>query len=129
MNGYQLGHLLLACSIMMGAAGHTLLKHLVGLVPSMVALLRADVVLTVPFLGKAALALALLLSAFAAWLGAIRYLDLGYAYALASGAVLVVALLAATFLGENLRAQNWLGLVLVVVGCILMAPDTARAAS
>ncbi len=125
MSGGQLGHLLLAVSVGMGAAGHTLLKHIVASIPALSHLLVPSYVFSVAVLGRLLLAFLLLVISFGAWLGALRHLDLSYSYAMASISILIVAVLAAALLGETIAPKAWLGLVLVVVGCILIAPAYA----
>lgn len=125
MSGAQLGHLLLAVSVLVGAAGHTLLKHVVASVPAAGRLIPPTSLFSFAVSARLALALLLLAAAFGAWLGAIRHLDLSYAYAMASASIVVVALLAALFLGETLSLRVWIGLLLILVGCVLVAPAYA----
>ncbi len=125
MSGTQAGQILLAVSVLLGAAGHTLLKHVVGSVPAGSDLLHPSQMFSLFMVARLALALLLLAASFGAWLGAIRHLELSYAYAMASVAILVVAVLAAVFLGETITARVWLGLLLIVIGCVLVAPAYA----
>ncbi len=122
MSGTQLGQLMLAVSVLVGAAGHTLLKHIIASVPAIGHLLIPSYVLTVSVLGRLLFALLLLAIAFGSWLGAIRHLDLSYAYAMASASIVIVAVLAAAFLGETMGLRVWLGLLLILIGCVLVAP-------
>lgn len=68
----------------------------------------------------------LALSAFAtgaSWLCYYKALQLGPAAGVATidkTSVVLVAIIAATFLGENLTAQGWLGVVLMAGGAILV---------
>ena len=126
MSRTYIGHLLLALSVLVGAAGHTLLKHVVVSFPDANYLAVARYVLNLPVLGRLLLALLLLAIAFLAWLGALRHLDLSYSYALASASIVIVAVLAAAFLGESIAPRAWLGLLLIVIGCVLVAPAEAR---
>ena len=125
MSGSQLGNLLLACSVLVGAAGHTLLKKAVTSLPAPDHLLAPQNLLNVKLLAMLGLALLLLLVSFGAWLGAIRHLDLSYAYSVASGAIVLVAVLAALFLGEAIGLKAWLGIALIIIGCVLVAPAYA----
>lgn len=127
MTGTQLGNLLLTVSVLAGAAGHTLLKHVVGSLPTVGDLLVPSYLFRLTVMGPLALALLLLLVSLSAWLGAIRHLDLSYAYAMASASILVVAVLAALFLGETMSLKVWLGLLLILAGCALVAPAYAGA--
>jgi multidrug transporter EmrE-like cation transporter len=126
MSRAYLGHLWLVVSIFTGAAGHTLLKHLIASAPALndPAIWRS--LLTISALSRLLLALLLLVLSFGAWLGALRQLDLSYAYAIASASIVLVALLAAVFLGESIAPKAWFGLVLIVIGCVLIAPAQAR---
>ena len=54
------------------------------------------------------------------WLGALSTLDVSFMYPLLSLAYIVTAILAFTFLGETINMVRWLGIVLVVMGCILI---------
>ncbi len=69
----------------------------------------------------------LALSAFAtgaSWLCYYRALKLGPASGVApidKMSVLLVALFAATFLGERLEARNWIGIAMIAAGAILVA--------
>jgi drug/metabolite transporter (DMT)-like permease len=122
MSGAQLGHLLLAVSVLLGAVGHTLLKHVVASVPAISDLVVPGHVFSFAVLGKVLSALLLLVISFGAWLGAIRHLDLAYAYAMASASIVVVAVLAVGLLGETVAPKAWLGLLLILAGCVLVSP-------
>lgn len=125
MSGTQLGHLLLAVSVLLGAVGHTLLKHVVASVAAMGDLALPSHVFSLAVLGRLLVALLLLAISFGAWLGAIRHLDLSYAYAMASASIVVVAVLATGFLGEAIAPKAWLGLLLILAGCVLISPAYA----
>ena len=125
MSGGQLGHLLLAMSVLLGAVGHTLLKHVVASVPATGDLVVWSHVFSFAVLGRLLLALFLLTISFGAWLGAIRHLDLSYAYAMASASIVVVAVLAVGLLGETIAPKAWLGLLLILAGCVLISPAYA----
>ena len=126
MSGTYLGHLLLALSVLAGAAGHTLLKQIVTSLPGFSYPLAEDYFLTVSVLARLILSCLFLVISFGAWLGALRQLDLSYSYALASASIVIVAALAAAFLGESIPPKAWLGLLLIVIGCVLIAPAQAR---
>lgn len=126
MSRTYLGHLLLAVSVLAGAAGHTFLKHIVASLPGMSYQVVGKYIVNPLVLSRLFLASVLLVIAFAAWLGALRHLDLSYSYAMASASILIVAVLAAVFLGESIAPQAWLGLLLIVIGCVLIAPAQAR---
>ena len=123
MSNTALGHLFLITSIVGSALGHTLLKGVISPLP--LHLLRLEHLVQFGFIGRLALALLLLVISFVAWLGAIRHLDLSYAYGMASASIVIVAMLAAAWLGEVLGLRAWLGLILIVAGCMLLAPQYA----
>ena len=125
MSGAQLGHLALAVSVLLGALGHTLLKQVVASVPAIGDLIVSSHVFKFAVLGRLLIALVLLAISFGAWLGAIRHLDLSYAYAMASASIVVVAVLAMGFLGETIAPKAWLGLLLILAGCVLISPAYA----
>jgi len=127
MSRTYLGHLLLTLSVLAGAAGHTLLKHIVVSLPDAGYLAVGRYVLHLPVLGRLLLALLFLAIAFLAWLGALRHLELSYSYAIASASIVIVAVLAAVFLGESIAPKAWFGLLLIVIGCVLVAPAEASA--
>jgi drug/metabolite transporter (DMT)-like permease len=127
MSRSYLGHLLLAVSVLAGAAGHTLLKHIVTSMPEIAHLDIGRDLLNPSILIRLLVSFLLLVIAFAAWLGALRHLDLSYSYAMASASILIVAVLAALFLGESIAPKAWAGLLLIVMGCVLMAPAQAGA--
>jgi drug/metabolite transporter (DMT)-like permease len=127
MSRSYLGHLLLAVSVLAGAAGHTLLKHIVTSMPGIAHLDIGRDLLNPSILIRLLVSFLLLVIAFAAWLGALRHLDLSYSYAMASASILIVAVLAALFLGEGIAPKAWAGLLLIVMGCVLMAPAQAGA--
>ena len=126
MSRTYLGHLLLALSVVLGAAGHTLLKHIVASLPEASYLLVGRYILNPTVLSRLLLAFIFLAIAFVAWLGALRHLDLSYSYAIASASIVIVAILAAAFLGESIAPKAWLGLLLIVIGCVLIAPAQAQ---
>ena len=125
MSGTQLGHLLLALSVSLGAVGHTLLKHVVASAPAIEDLIVPAHVFSFAVLGRLLLALFLLAISFGAWFVAIRHLDLSYAYAMASASIVVVAVLAVALLGETIAPKAWLGLLLILAGCVLISPAYA----
>jgi drug/metabolite transporter (DMT)-like permease len=123
MSNIAFGHLFLTASILGSAVGHTLLKGVVTALP--LHLLRPEHLLQPTIGGRLVLALLLLAGSFLAWLGAIRHLDLSYAYAMASASIVIVAMLAAAWLGETIGLRAWLGLILILTGCMLLAPQYA----
>jgi multidrug transporter EmrE-like cation transporter len=60
-------------------------------------------------------------SVFILWLAALSTLDVSFMYPLLSLAYVVTAIFAVVFLGESIAFSRWAGIVLVVIGCILIA--------
>lgn len=54
------------------------------------------------------------------WVMSLTKLDLSYAYSLACGSAVIVALLSVIFLGEAVSARMWVGIVLIVAGAIFL---------
>jgi uncharacterized membrane protein len=54
------------------------------------------------------------------WLGALSTFDLSFMYPLASVVYVITGLMAFFFLGEAINRKRWLGILLVVLGCILI---------
>lgn len=54
------------------------------------------------------------------WLAAMSTLDVSYMYPLLSLAYVVVAFFAVVFLGEVITLPRWIGIALVMIGCILI---------
>jgi drug/metabolite transporter (DMT)-like permease len=55
------------------------------------------------------------------WLAAMSTLDVSYMYPMLSLAYIVTAFMAVVFLGEVITVSRWVGISLVVIGCILIA--------
>lgn len=54
------------------------------------------------------------------WLGALSTLDVSLMYPLLSLAYLFTAVVAVVFLGEIITVSRWVGIALVVIGCVLI---------
>lgn len=54
------------------------------------------------------------------WLGAMSTLDVSFMYPLLSLGYAVTAILAFVFIGESVSIIRWIGIVLVIAGCILI---------
>lgn len=54
------------------------------------------------------------------WLGAMSTLDISFMYPMLSLAYVITAVLAFTFLGEDIALVRWAGIALIVVGCMLI---------
>lgn len=60
-------------------------------------------------------------SAFVLWLFAMSTLDISFMYPLLSLAYVITAIMAVIFLGEQVSAVRWAGIILVIVGCLLIS--------
>lgn len=67
------------------------------------------------FLGTILYGIALIL-----WLGAMSTLDISFMYPMLSIGYVITAIFAFVFLGEEVGSMRWLGILLVVVGCVLI---------
>lgn len=54
------------------------------------------------------------------WLGALSTLDVSYMYPLLSLAYVITAVFALFYLEETLPIGRWIGIALVIIGCILI---------
>jgi len=70
-------------------------------------------------------ALLLIVAGFVLWTLCLARLDLSYAYPIASGSILLVALLSVALLGESMSPRMWLGALLIVAGVLLLTPRGA----
>jgi drug/metabolite transporter (DMT)-like permease len=55
------------------------------------------------------------------WLGAMSQFKLSYLYAIGSLSYIVVALLSLFILGESIAWKQWLGVAVIISGCVLMS--------
>ena len=55
------------------------------------------------------------------WLAALARVDLSWAYPLLSLGYILVLVLSALFLGENVSSVRWVGVIVIVVGVILVS--------
>jgi multidrug transporter EmrE-like cation transporter len=55
------------------------------------------------------------------WLGAMSTLDVSFMYPLLSLGYVVTAILASVFINENITLLRWVGITLIVGGCILIS--------
>jgi undecaprenyl phosphate-alpha-L-ara4N flippase subunit ArnE len=54
------------------------------------------------------------------WLGALSQFKLSYLYAIGSLSYIVVTLLSFFVLGEAIQFKHWIGLVIIIAGCVLV---------
>ncbi|MCJ7444963.1 MAG: SMR family transporter [Methanotrichaceae archaeon] len=59
-------------------------------------------------------------SAFILWMAAMSTLDISFMYPMISLAYIITAAMAFIFFGENVSGMRWLGIILVVAGCLLI---------
>jgi drug/metabolite transporter (DMT)-like permease len=68
-----------------------------------------------------AIAAALFAGAAMAFVGALRLIDIGTAFAVASLGIVIAALFARTLLHETITPLRWAGILLVLAGCLMVA--------
>jgi drug/metabolite transporter (DMT)-like permease len=69
-------------------------------------------------------AMILIVAGFGFWVLALARLELSYAYPIACSSILFVALLSALFLSEPITPRMWIGTVLILIGVVLLTPQT-----
>lgn len=69
-------------------------------------------------------AMILIVAGFGFWVLALARLELSYAYPIACSSILFVALLSAVFLGEPITPKMWAGTALILIGVILLTPQS-----
>ena len=117
MSKFAIGNIFLAASFLASSLGQVFVKKTLSSLPadiSTAASLR--LVLTTGRLGPACLAGLLIVTGFACWLLGLQKVPLSYAYPLACGSALAVALFSAIFLGETVTWRLWVGTVLIAIG-------------
>ena len=122
MSQFWIGNIFLGLSILSGASGQVLLKHIMNLAGPALNWRNPSTLIAPAVSPFGILAVALLVASFLLWLASLSRLDLGYAYPLACASALVVALLGVFFLGESLTVRMGLGIVLIVAGTALLVP-------
>ncbi len=114
---------LVAVSILCGVIGQTLMKigmSQVGQIGSLGELFNPSTVFRI-FTNVYVFGGLLLYASFAIlWLGALSNLDVSFAYPLLSLAYILVAILGAIFLKEDITLLRWAGIGLVVFGSFMI---------
>ena len=59
-------------------------------------------------------------SSFILWMAALSTLDVSFMYPLLSLGYVITAILAVIFLGENITIIRWIGIILIVTGCLFI---------
>lgn len=93
----------------------------------------ADTPTTVQWLGLTAMVspwvwggIVFTILSFLAWIRAVRVIPLSIAFTLSNVVHVFVPLSCWIFLGEQISQRRWLGIALVVIGLIIVAPAAAR---
>lgn len=115
--------LLLIC-IFAGASGQICWKHAMSnmdQINSFDELLQPKTILNIITDKYILVGLILYGSAFIFWLGAMSTLDISFMYPMLSLAYVLTAVMAFIFIGENITSLRWMGILLVMIGCFLIA--------
>ena len=120
MSQFWQGNLFLALSMLTGASGQVMLKQYLRIVgpvdpsfSSWAGITRGSGVL-------AASAAVLLIAGFGFWLASLTRLDLSYAYPIACGSAVIVAIFSALFLHEPLTLRTIVATMIIVAGTGLL---------
>jgi transporter family protein len=117
------GNVFLGLSILMASVSQILLKALLaGLAQDAGMMGTAKHLLAGPRFWRTGLAGVLVAGGFACWLMCLSRLDLSYAYPIACGSALLVALMSVVFLGEPVTIKVWIGTLLIMAGTLVLAP-------
>jgi drug/metabolite transporter (DMT)-like permease len=120
---FWIGNLFLALSMLIGAAGHVLMKHVMNTsAPSTLNLRNLSSFLTGGTAPLFILALLLIATGFIFWLASLSRLDLSYAYPIACASALLVALFGVLFLGEAMTTRSVAAILLIIGGTALLVP-------
>jgi drug/metabolite transporter (DMT)-like permease len=125
MSRFVAGNLLLLMSMLCASASQLLLKSVLRDVdpPGLVWSSWQPLLEPARFV-RGSGAMVLIVAGFAFWVLALARLELSYAYPIACCSILLVALLSAVFLGEPITGKMWLGTVLILVGVVLLTPES-----
>jgi drug/metabolite transporter (DMT)-like permease len=125
MSKFLTGNLFLLLSMICASSSQVILKALLGEVgegPQDWSAWRA--LLTPERLLRGGGSILLVVAGFVFWLLSLARLELSYAYPVACSSILFVALLSVIFLGETVTPRMWLGTVLVLIGIVLLTPQS-----
>jgi drug/metabolite transporter (DMT)-like permease len=116
--------MLLVICIFAGAAGQVVWKHgmsTIDRINSTDDLLRWKTIFNI-FINKyIIIGIILYVSVFLLWLAAMSTLEISFMYPMLSLAYILTSAMASIFLGEDITSIRWIGTVLVVFGCFLIA--------
>lgn len=116
--------MLLIICIFAGAAGQVVWKHgmsTMDRINSTDDLLRWKTIFDIFTNRYIITGMILYVSVFLLWLAAMSTLDISFMYPMLSLAYILTSAMASIFLGEDITSIRWIGTVLVVIGCFLIA--------
>lgn len=124
MSSFLVGNCYLILSMLCSASGHVLFKGVVNETGPL-DLNRTLVQLLSPAGGRVfrcAAAGVLLVAGFVLWTLSLSRLNISYAYPVACGSVVLVAVLGVLLLNETVTARMWGGSILIILGTMLVVP-------
>lgn len=122
MSDFMVGNIFLGASLFLGSLSQVLLKSLLkqyGRFDSwfeIIHRLDAAAMLRLIFVGM------MIGAGFLCWILSLTRLNLSYAYPIACGSALLVALFSYWILGEALTFKIWIGTALIVLGTLFLIP-------
>ena len=121
MSQFWQGNLFLALSMLTGASGQVMLKQYLRIVGPVDPSFSSLAGITEKGSGVlAASAAVLLIAGFGFWLASLTRLDLSYAYPIACGSAVIVAIFSALFLHEPLTLRTIVATMIIVAGTGLL---------
>ena len=124
MSNFSIGNIYLFLAILCTAASQVTLKALLNHIGEFELNLSSLQQIALEHRSWQLVAVAMLLIAGSLlWVLSLRHLYLSYAYSIACGSALLVAVLSMIFLNESISPRMWLGIVLIVVGTLLLVPS------
>lgn len=120
---FMFAMILLTICIFAGAFGQISWKHAMSnmdKIDNVNGLLKLDTIFNIMTNKYIILGLLLYGSAFFLWLSAMSTLEISFMYPMLSLAYVLTAVSAFVFLGEHISLTRWMGILLIVVGCMLI---------
>lgn len=123
MSRFLIGNLFLAASILLASFAQVVIKALMSELDENASFsVKLEQMLAGGRLWRAVLAGTMVVSGFLCWVVCLSRLDLSYAYPIACGSALIVAILSVVFLGETVTWRMWAGTLLILGGTLFLTP-------
>ncbi len=123
MSRFVVGNLFLASAILLTSIAQVVIKALMSELDEGAGFSeKMREMLVDGRLWRAMLAGSMVVSGFLCWVACLSRLDLSYAYPIACGSALIVAILSVVFLGESMTWRMWAGTLLILAGTALLTP-------